>query len=146
MQLTIERAYELVTSHGVFARDCCDKCGRLLGAVRFTRQGETGEWCSRECRGDAQREVVRKGGRPRKYRTDRARVAAERLQNAERQRSFRVRSSRNGKPPCSLAETNHLQAQKSPLSTTPLTQAFCYETYHTPACQIVSSTGRVRVN
>jgi len=37
MQLTIKRAYELVTRHGVFARDYCDKCGRLLGAVRFTR-------------------------------------------------------------------------------------------------------------
>jgi hypothetical protein len=36
MQLTIARAYELLLSHGVFTRDCCDKCGRLLGAVRFT--------------------------------------------------------------------------------------------------------------
>jgi hypothetical protein len=68
MQLTIERAYELVLSHGVFARDCCDQCGRLLGAVRFTLSGEVGEWCSRECRGDAARIVVRRGGRPRKYR------------------------------------------------------------------------------
>jgi hypothetical protein len=25
MQLTIERAYGLVTSHGVFARDCCEQ-------------------------------------------------------------------------------------------------------------------------
>jgi hypothetical protein len=37
MQPTIERAYELVLRQGVFAWDCCDKCGRLLGAVRFTR-------------------------------------------------------------------------------------------------------------
>jgi hypothetical protein len=110
MQLTIERAYGLVLSHGVFARECCDKCGRPLGAVRFTQRGEVGEWCCRECRGDSQWEVVRKGGRPRKYRNERARVAAERLQNAERPRAFRVRSWRNGKPPCSLAETNHLQA------------------------------------
>jgi hypothetical protein len=110
MQLSIQRAYELVASHGVYARDCCDKCGRLLGAVRYTRKDEVGEWCSRECRGDAARAAVRKGGRPRKYRTERARVVAERLQNAERQRTFRVRSLRNGKLPCSLAETNHLQA------------------------------------
>jgi hypothetical protein len=58
MQLTIAQAYELVSSHGVFARECCDKCGRLLGAVRFTRQGEAGEWCSRECRGDGARVVT----------------------------------------------------------------------------------------
>jgi len=62
MQLTIERAYELVTSHGVFARDYCDRCGRVLGAVRFTRNGEAGEWCSRECREDAQRHGSAKGG------------------------------------------------------------------------------------
>jgi hypothetical protein len=43
MQLTIAQAYELVSSHSVFARECCDKCGRLLGAVRFTRQSEAGE-------------------------------------------------------------------------------------------------------
>ena len=89
MQLTIERAHELVASHGVFVRDYCDRCGRLLGAVRYTRRGEAGEWCSRECRGDSQREVVRKGGRPRKYRNKRARAEAERLQNAERQKAFR---------------------------------------------------------
>jgi len=61
-QLTIERAYELVTSHGVFARDYCDRCGRVLGAVWFTRNGEAGEWYSRECRGDAQRQGAAKGG------------------------------------------------------------------------------------
>jgi hypothetical protein len=81
MQLTIVRAYELVTSHGVFARDSCDKCGRLLGAVRFTRRCEAGEWCSRECRGDSQRVKVHKGGRPRRYRS-----------NADRQRAYRGRS------------------------------------------------------
>jgi hypothetical protein len=29
MQLTIERAYELVTSHGVFARAYWDRCGGI---------------------------------------------------------------------------------------------------------------------
>jgi hypothetical protein len=77
MQLTIAQAYELVSSHGVFARECCDKCGRLLEAVRFTRQGEAGEWCSRECRGDGARVVIRRGGRPRKYRNVEERRAAK---------------------------------------------------------------------
>jgi hypothetical protein len=83
MQLTIERAYELVTSHGVFARDYCDRCGRLLVAVRFTRRDEVGEWCSRECRGDAERQAVRKGGRPRKYRSLEDRRAAKTRQQRD---------------------------------------------------------------
>lgn len=99
MQLTIERAYGLVTSHGVFARDCCDKCGRLLGAVRFTRRDEAGEWCSRECRGDATRVAIHRGGRPRKYRSD-----------ADRQRAYRSRILGVTKPTGSLLETIDLQA------------------------------------
>ena len=105
MQLTIERAYGLVTSHGVFARDCCDKCGRLLGAVCFRRRDEIGEWCSRECRGDAARVVTRRGGRPRKYRNHKERRAAKTRQQRD-YRSVAVWKP----PPCSFAETNHLEA------------------------------------
>jgi hypothetical protein len=119
MHLTTAQSYELVAKHGVYACDVCERCGVVLGAVRFTRKGESGEWCSRECRGDVQRDAIRKGGRPRKHRTEAARIGAERHQNAERQRTFRVRLLRNGKPPRSLAETNDLQAQKTPLSTIP---------------------------
>jgi hypothetical protein len=122
--LTVQQSYELLAKHGVYACDICEKCGVVLGAVRFTLKGEPGEWCSRECRGDIQRDAIRKGGRPRKHRTEAARIGAERHQNAERQRTFRVRLQRNGKPPRSLAETNDLQAQKTPLSTIPLTQSF----------------------
>ena len=43
MQLTVQQAYELLAKHGVFVREACDKCGRLLGAVRYTRRFETGE-------------------------------------------------------------------------------------------------------
>ena len=110
MQLTIEQANDVMAKHDVFGKEAWDKCGWLLGAVRFTRREEVGEWCSLECRRDAERQAVRRGGRPRKYRNDRARIEAERLQNTERQRVFRVRSLRNGKLPLSLAETNHLQA------------------------------------
>jgi len=50
-----EVTYELLAKHGVFARECCDRCGRLLGAVHFTRKNEVQEFCSRECRGDGER-------------------------------------------------------------------------------------------
>ena len=123
MHLTTAQSYELVAKHGVYACDICEKCAVVLGAVRFTLKGEPGEWCSRECRGDVQRDAIRKGGRPRKHRTDAARIGAERHQNAERQRTFRVRLLRNGKPPRSVAETNDLQVQKTPLSTIPLTRS-----------------------
>src|SRR5262245_58480093 len=38
-----------------------------FGAVH--PRGRQGVWCSRVCRGDAETTMVRKGGRPRKYRT-----------------------------------------------------------------------------
>jgi hypothetical protein len=120
MRLTGEQSYTLLERFGCYVKDVCDKCGQILGPVRYTRRGEAGEWCSRECRGDAERPAVRKGGRPRKYRTDDDRLTAERRQNAERQQRFRIMSQRNGKPPRSLAETKDLQAQKTPLSHTPL--------------------------
>jgi len=50
--LTVQQSYELLAKHGVFARECCDRCSQLLGAVRFTRKNEAGEFCSRACRGD----------------------------------------------------------------------------------------------
>ena len=51
MLLSIRQSYRLLAMHGVFAREICDKCGAVLGAVRFTRRGDVGVWCSRECRG-----------------------------------------------------------------------------------------------
>jgi hypothetical protein len=50
MKLTSQQSYELLAKHGIFAREICDKCGAVLGAVRFTRRDEAGTWCSRECR------------------------------------------------------------------------------------------------
>jgi hypothetical protein len=54
MLLTVQQAYELLAKYGVFAREICDKCGRVLGAVRFMRRGDGGVWCSRECRDGAE--------------------------------------------------------------------------------------------
>src|SRR6516162_4894498 len=53
--------------------------------------------------------AIRKGGRPRKHRS-----------NAERQQAYRERVLAVTKPPRSFAETKDLQAQKLPLSHTPL--------------------------
>jgi hypothetical protein len=123
MLLTIQKSYELLAKYQFFAREICDTCGIVLGAVRFTRRDESGVWCSRECRGDGDRRTIRKGGRPRKYKTENDRRQAERRQNAVRQKAFRVRVQRNGKLSRSLAEIKDLQAQKTPLSHYPLTPA-----------------------
>jgi len=123
MLLATQKSYELLAKYGFFVREICDKCGIVLGAVRFTRRDESGVWCSRECRGDGDRRTIRKGGRPRKYKTENDRRQAERRQNAERQKAFRVRVQRNGKLSRSFAETKDLQAQKTHLSHCPLTPA-----------------------
>lgn len=109
MLLTTQQSYELLAKHGCFVKECCDKCGQLLGPVRFTRRDDSGVWCSGECRGDVERRAIRKGGRPRKHRT-----------GAQRQRAYRHRSGVT-KPPCSLTETKDLQTHKTPLSHHPLT-------------------------
>src|SRR6267143_4529617 len=77
MLLAIQKSYELLANYGCFAREICDKCGIVLGAVRFTRRNEPEVYCSRECRGNAHRSATLKRGRPRKYKTDRERRAAK---------------------------------------------------------------------
>jgi hypothetical protein len=54
VQLNSQQGYELLRRYGVFARECCDKCGTVLGAVRFTRKGRPeATYCSRLCRDGA---------------------------------------------------------------------------------------------
>ena len=89
MLLTEGQAHELLAKHGVFSREAYDRCGTLLGAVRYTRRGEPGEWCSALCQ-DGMVEQQRRGGRPRKYRNAGERQVA----NVEYQRRFRLRSRR----------------------------------------------------
>jgi len=122
MLLNPQQSYELLAKHGCYATECCDRCGQLLGAVRFTRRDDAGVWCSRDCGGDGDRTTIRKGGRPHKYKTENDRRKAERRQNAERQKAFRGRVQRNGKPSRSFAETKDLKATKTPLSNYPLTR------------------------
>ena|SRR5208283_642980 len=109
--LAIEKSYELLANYGCFAREICDKCGIVLGAVRFTRHGESEVYCSPECRGDAQRSVTLRPGRPRKYKTDRERRAAKTRQ----QQSYR--SHPNVEKTVRIqSETKNLQTQKLSLS------------------------------
>jgi hypothetical protein len=115
MKLTQAYTLNLLAKYGVHVMEACDKCGQILGPVRFKRQGESGDWCSRKCRGDRAKQSIRKGGRPRKYKTEVARRQAERRQNTKRQRAFRERVQRNGKPLCNITKTNGLQGQNSPL-------------------------------
>ena len=50
MRLSEEQTRALLAKHGVYVTEVCDKCGKILGPVRFTRYGQTGEWCSKRCR------------------------------------------------------------------------------------------------
>lgn len=123
MRLSIQQSRSLFEKYGAYAKSACDKCSVILGSVRFTRQGEPGEWCSRECRGDLSKHSIRKGGRPRRYEGEAARRQAQKRHSAARQRAFRERVRRNGKPPCSPIETKDLQTQKSCLSHCPSSEA-----------------------
>ena len=50
MRLAPKQSLKLLRERGIWITEACDKCGRLLGSVRWTKRGEPGEWCSRECR------------------------------------------------------------------------------------------------
>lgn len=40
----------LLEERGITPIEACDKCGQVLGAVRFTRRAELGAFCSQQCR------------------------------------------------------------------------------------------------
>ena len=125
MRLTEEQSRGLLAKHGVYVTEACDGCGKILGHVRFTRKDQPGEWCSRECRDGveaaeryrATRKHVaehatgptdsneslrsRKGGRPRKYRSDHERQIAKRRQDATWHRDSRKHRSVEKNPPAS---------------------------------------------
>jgi hypothetical protein len=50
MRLTDAQSREFLQTHGVYVAEACDRCGQILGPVRYTRRGEKGVWCSRLCR------------------------------------------------------------------------------------------------
>ena len=100
-KLTKEQSYELLRHRGIWITAACDRCGQLLGAMRWTRRGEAGEWCSARCRDgvkapesvakvrhDAaksrQRIGARPAGRPRKHENNaqKCRAYRKRLKNS----------------------------------------------------------------
>jgi hypothetical protein len=106
MYLNPAHSYALLEKYGCYASEACDKCGKLIGPVRFTVYGEPGVWCSPECRdGVTEQAVSLKRGRPRKYKTDRERRRAK----TNQQRVYRLRPSVE-KTVCILSETQELQA------------------------------------
>jgi len=85
MRIPFDERERLRSDRGICATDACDTCGKILGAVRYTRRGESGEWCSETCRDGAEIATARedrrrRGGRPRKHATD-----------ADKQRAYRQR-------------------------------------------------------
>jgi hypothetical protein len=54
MHLTRQQSCALLEKHGCYVTETCDRCGQILGPVRFTRQDDSGVWCSRECRDGAE--------------------------------------------------------------------------------------------
>ena len=115
MKLTTEQSYALLEKHRSYVTEACEKCGRILGPVRYTRKGETGVWCSRECRGDVQKAKILKPGRPRKYRNEKERRRAK----SEQQRIYRSRP-RVEKTVCIRRKTKDIRAPKMPPSHYPL--------------------------
>jgi hypothetical protein len=53
MILPTELRQRLKWERSICVNEACDRCGALLGAVRFTRAGESSVWCSRKCRDGA---------------------------------------------------------------------------------------------
>src|ERR1700740_3063619 len=50
MELTTQQSYTLLDKYGAYITELCDVCGKGIGPISFTRRGDSGVWCSRECR------------------------------------------------------------------------------------------------
>jgi hypothetical protein len=50
MRLSEAQSRALLERYGAFVTEVCDKCGKILGPIRFTRCGQSGEWFSKRCR------------------------------------------------------------------------------------------------
>ena len=49
-ELSHSQQRELASRFEIYANEACDKCGKPLDHVRYTRKDERGMWCSRVCR------------------------------------------------------------------------------------------------
>ena len=50
MKLTAEQQTRAFETHGICADEACDKCGKVLAEVRYTRKEMPETYCSRLCR------------------------------------------------------------------------------------------------
>ena len=57
MRINEAQSLALLRTHGAYVTEACDGCGKILGAVRYSRQGEKGEWCSQLCRDGVERKA-----------------------------------------------------------------------------------------
>jgi hypothetical protein len=112
MRLTTQQSYELLAKHGSYITEICDACGKGIGPIRFTRRGDSGVWCSRECQGDGERLAIRKGGRPREYES-----------GAQRQRAYRERLGCY-ETPSKIARNKGVADTKNGSLALPLTRPF----------------------
>jgi hypothetical protein len=59
MRLTTEQQARVLVEYGACANEACDKCGKVLAEVRWTRRDMPETYCSQLCRDG----VVRANGR-----------------------------------------------------------------------------------
>jgi len=62
MRLTAEQQATGLGEHGVCANEACDKCGRVLAEVRWTRRDLPETFCSQLCRDGVERGFGRCNG------------------------------------------------------------------------------------
>jgi hypothetical protein len=55
MRLAEAQSRLLLCAHGAYVTEVCDRCGAVLGSIRWTIRGEPGAWCSQKCRDGIER-------------------------------------------------------------------------------------------
>jgi len=50
MRLTAKQKAKIFAEHGVCVNEACDRCGRVLAEVRWTRKDRPETYCSQQCR------------------------------------------------------------------------------------------------
>ncbi len=61
MMLTAEQQASVFEAHGVCVNEACDKCGKVLAEVRWTRKDMPEACCSRLCRDNKASKPVTEG-------------------------------------------------------------------------------------
>jgi hypothetical protein len=50
MKLTAELRTKIFAAHGIYVNEACEKCGKVLAALRWTWRGMPEAYCSQLCR------------------------------------------------------------------------------------------------